>query len=133
MSPHDLPPEVQIGEAWEALPDDLTGDHATLADAIRALVDQRDLAQIELRRAWDAIPDEVDSGHPTLADAVWSLIRERDAYRASADGRFDGAHLDGYRAALDDVAQEMESSIASSPRDRWQYLWGWITGRRAGL
>lgn len=33
--------EAEIGAAWEALPDDMAGDHETLADAIRALVDGR--------------------------------------------------------------------------------------------
>ena len=30
--------ETEIGDAWEAMPDDIAGDYDTLADAIRAVV-----------------------------------------------------------------------------------------------
>lgn len=70
-------------EAWEAVPDDMTGDHDTLADAITSLVRQRDEAQAAmvdarpvLKEILRSLPKDLQGQH--VADAVAALARQRD-------------------------------------------------------
>ena len=74
-----------IADAWEAIPDDMTGDHDSLADAITALVAQRDQARVgetawareaqsrldDLNRA--AGTDVTDRENDAATSALWAL------------------------------------------------------------
>jgi hypothetical protein len=80
---------AEIGAAWEALPDDSTGDHDTLADAIRYLVADRDAwrlkaeaAREDSAAAWRELPDDMRAIGGVLFGHVRTLAAERDELQA---------------------------------------------------
>ena len=90
-----------IGDAWAEVPDDMTGDHGTLASAVAALVEQRDEARAERDRP------RVDDRNATAIANV--------------------ARREGYAAALSDVDTRIAHAITWLPRaDVAPYMVGWL-------
>ena len=112
---------AEIGGAWQALPDDATGDHDTLADAIGYLVAERDelqaLAAERLRSievAWAALRRHTNTGpHDTLADAIGALAADRG---------------DGWRKALETVSELMAEQCDATPEFQTAYVVGLLSG-----
>ena len=141
---------AEVGAAWDATPDGMVAEHATLASVITELVAQRDRADERVGEAWDVVPDSERIPGRTLADVMHALIEDRDyqagrALRAKAEAaaRVDDrnatavatvARREGYAAALDDI--ETAALAIPDPADaenRMAFLSGWVSGRRAGL
>ena len=90
-----------IADAWAEIPDDMTGDYDRLADAVSALVEQRDEARAERDRP------RVDDRNATAIANV--------------------ARREGYAAALSDVDTRIAHAITWLPRaDVAPYMVGWL-------
>ena len=94
-----------IGDAWAEVPDDMTGDHGTLASAVAALVEQRDEARAERDRP------RVDDRNATAIANV--------------------ARREGYSDALGDVLDAVDN-IPDVFDAEWRlaFLSGWLTARK---
>ncbi len=124
--------QAALGAAWEALPDDMTGDHDTLADAVSALVRQYDNAverygaclQMcnEARTERDEARDLVDR-----AEEKWR--RAEDAIRMS-DQR--GTDTLTAAEALDLVAQ-YAAGLIGTDTGGYALLVGYVDGLRARI
>ena len=94
-----------IADAWAEIPDDMTGDYDRLADAVAALVEQRDEARAERDRP---------------------RVDDRNA-RAIANV----AHREGYNDALGDVLDAVDNTPDVFDAEwRLAFLSGWLTARK---
>jgi hypothetical protein len=116
---------AEIDGAWQALPDDATGDHDTLADAIRALAADRGQWQTlagtqvdDLRHAWGHIPDDLARECSTLEEAVGATC---DRFAISG-------HRDGWRKALETVSELMAEQCDATPEFQVAYVVGLLSG-----
>ena len=123
---------AEVGAAWDATPDGMVAEHATLASVITELVAQRDRADERVGEAWDVVPDSERIPGRTLADVMHALIEDRD-YQADRALRAKAEAAAQFAAALDDVDSQLADSVDLPERDRLADLAGWIRGRRAGL
>ena len=96
-----------IADAWAEIPDDMTGDYDRLADAVAALVEQRDEARAEIVQLRNDLAARVDDRNATAIANV--------------------ARREGYAAALSDVDTRIAHAITWLPRaDVAPYMVGWL-------
>jgi hypothetical protein len=100
-----------IADAWAEIPDDMTGDYDRLADAVAALVEQRDEARAEIVQLRNDLAARVDDRNATAIANV--------------------ARREGYSDALGDVLDAVDN-IPDVFDAEWRlaFLSGWLTARK---
>ena len=100
-----------IGDAWAEVPDDMTGDHGTLASAVAALVEQRDEARAEIVQLRNDLAARVDDRNATAIANV--------------------ARREGYSDALGDVLDAVDNTPDVFDAEwRLTFLSGWLMARK---
>ena len=128
----------EVGAAWDATPDDMVAEHATLADAVAALVRQRDEARADaaiwerhyenLRDAGAAATMAVPANCATIAPPATLTAAEALSLVEGKVERLAGEV--GQRLSADTLNDAGYAQLLASSMS---VLVGYIDGLRAGL
>lgn len=101
-----MTPEEQVGEVWEALPDDITDVYDNPGEAVKYTLQDRD-------NRIEALQYQLDQAKKCVADldrAMGPLMAQVTTIEADiAAARTDGYRV-GYHATLDHIAAAIEES-----------------------